>query len=341
MRLAPREETGFSSSEYRYQVLQLCGQVPWTSQRSTLENVLETLIAFRKEWYHHQPFPIPFDVCQSTGLCPDVVLKICEYLLLNESINAFTPSILPLLRDGHSKVHLKHPSKRFVEMLSQNLDPRQVTSLRIADDPRRLRSDLSAFRIFDQLISLTILSDPTACALFGRQNHLPKDYLDDLLLERNLYSYSLSILRQLSSYPITHLHIRCTDDCYDYFWPEDLQRRLVKNSTITSFTFDAECYPLAKSSHHCFVDSTNYIDSALSFVELLVNVRRVRLIVNRYCLEEILEARRWRRLMGECIHLNRVIVQLKDYGDLKQEATSIERELRQFRPGMIFRIKTS
>ena len=122
MRLAPREETGFSSFEYRYQVLQLCDRLPETGQRSTVENVLETLIAFRKEWHRHQSFLVPFDVCQSTGLCSDVVVEICEYLLLDESINAFTTSILPLLRDGYSKVHLNNPSKRFVEMIPRHLD---------------------------------------------------------------------------------------------------------------------------------------------------------------------------------------------------------------------------
>lgn len=159
MRLAPREGTGFSSFEYWSEVLQLCDRLPGTSQRSTVDNVLETLIAFRKEWRHHQPFLVPLDMCQSTGLCPDVFVEICKYLWLYEPIDAFTTSILSLLRGGHSKVHLNNPSKLFVEMIPRHLDPRQVTSLRVTDHPLRSGSDLSALHIFDQVISLTVFNE--------------------------------------------------------------------------------------------------------------------------------------------------------------------------------------
>lgn len=49
MRLAPGEETFSSPVAYECQVLQRCDVLPPTSRRSTLENVLEALIAFRQE----------------------------------------------------------------------------------------------------------------------------------------------------------------------------------------------------------------------------------------------------------------------------------------------------
>jgi hypothetical protein len=174
MQLVPREEAGFSSLEYRYQVVQFCDRLPGTGQRSALENVLETLRTSRQEWHRHQSYLVPFNVCQSTGLCPDVVVEITKYLSLDETINAFSMSILPLLRDGYSKVHLNNPTKRFVEMIPEYLDPRQVTSLRIADDPRRLRSDLNAFHTFNQLTSLTILSERASHRIEQCLNCLPK-----------------------------------------------------------------------------------------------------------------------------------------------------------------------
>ena len=50
---------------------------------------------------------------------------------------------------------------------------------------------------------------------------------------------------------------------------------------------------------------------------------------------------RWQHLISECVHLKRVIVRLMDHGDSEQEPiTNLEEELRQLRPGMIFRMQT-
>ena len=341
MRLAPREETGFSSFEYRYQVLQFRTHLSRTGKGSTLENFLETLITFRKEWLRPQPFLVPSDVCQSTGLCPDVVLKICEYLLLDESINAFTTSILPLLRDWYSKVHLNNPSKRFVEMISQYLDPRQVTSLRIADDPQERRSDLSAFRAFDQLISLTALSERASHRIEQYLYCLPNVRRLSLWLDDEYNSDLLQQLKNLSSYPVTHLHIRCANDCLDYLESANCPLALVKNTTIISFTLDLEYYATGRGAQFRSLNSCHFISSLLRFIKLLVNIRRLRLITTSNHLKSISEVSRWQYILGECAHLNRVIVQLKSHGDFKQEATDMEQELRQFRPEMIFRIITA
>jgi hypothetical protein len=104
----------------------------------------------------------------------DVLIEITKYLSLDESINAFSMSILPLLRQANSKVHLNNSSKRFVEMIPQHLDPRQVTSLRITGDPQRLGYDLSAFRAFDQLVGLTVFSERASHTIEQCLHCLPK-----------------------------------------------------------------------------------------------------------------------------------------------------------------------
>ena len=158
-RHAPREENGSSPAEYQSQVIH-CGDILiQTNTRSTLETVLETLCSFKQELIFHQKLLVPFDITKSTVSCPDVLVEIAEYLSLRDAINAFTTSILPLLRSGYSKVHLNHPSKRLVKIISQHLDSRQVASLHNSDNPHRPGRDLSAFHIFDQLISLTVASE--------------------------------------------------------------------------------------------------------------------------------------------------------------------------------------
>ena len=53
MRRTPREETEFTLLKYQFQILQRCGLVVQTKQRSALENVLGTLKAFREEWHRN------------------------------------------------------------------------------------------------------------------------------------------------------------------------------------------------------------------------------------------------------------------------------------------------
>ena len=291
-------------------------------------------MAFREEWYRHHSCLVPFDVCQLTGLCPDVVVEITKYLWLNESINAFTTSILPLLRDGYSKVHLKNPSKRFVEMIPQHLDPRQVTSIRVTDDPGILGIDFTAFHIFDQLISLTILSER---ALRTIEQCLPNVRRLSLYFDEPLSYNSFYNLLNVPYYPVTHLHMRCASDRCDYYRDRNQQLPMVKNTTITSLTLDLKYYPAGPPTQF---RSPHFLESALSFLELLVNVRRVRLITTSHYLESISRVPRWEQILSRCVHLNRVTVELTNGGDFSEKSKKMEEMLRQFRPGMIYRIKT-
>ena len=81
-------------------------------------------------------------------------------------------------------------------------------------------------------------------------------------------------------------------------------------------------------------------NSSMHFIESLTNVQRVRLIVNRHQIETFLLVNQWKRLIVECPRLDRVIIQLVGTGKFTREVLSIEQELRQLRPGMIFRIKS-
>lgn len=279
-------------------------------------------------------------LCQSTGLCPDVVLEICEYLALDESIDALTTSILPLLRDRYSKVHLNNPSKRFAEMIPRHLDLRQVASLRITDDPQKGRSDLSALRAFDQLISLTVISERASQRIEQCLYCLPSVRRLSLWLDDEYHSNLFQELRNISSYPITHLHIRCASKQLNYHCDANCQPSMRKNFTITSFTFDLEYYAIGRTAPFRSLNSPHFLSSALRFIESLVNIRRVRLITTSDHLQSISEMSRWLHILGECVHLKRVIVQLEGHGDFKPETRHMEQELRQFRPEMTFRIET-
>lgn len=340
MECVSREETDCSLVEYQTEILH-CGDVliP-TNARSSLPTVLEALRTFRQEFIFHEKVLVPFNVGQLTGLCPDVLLEVSKYLYLDEIINAFSMGFLQVLREGYSPVHLKDPSQRFLQIIPQHLDPRQITSLHISDDPRKHMNDLSLLRAFDRLTSLTILSERAECPSFQTQDYAYTFHTSVDYSEEDVESYLLRHLKDLYSLPITHLRVRCTGECNNHFWNRSQQNLVRKNTTIVSVVVDAEYHPSSRHAHWCSIDSIDVIESALLFFESLVNVQQVRLSIHRYYPGVILSVDPWLRVVRACVHLQRVILELENYGNFQQFATDIEQKLRQFRPGLIFRIET-
>lgn len=78
----------------------------------------------------------------------------------------------------------------------------------------------------------------------------------------------------------------------------------------------------------------------MEFLHSLVNVRHVRFITNRFRIETLLEIGQWVKLIGKCLHLERVTIQVMDHVEFMARGKKIEEELRQLRPGVIFRIKS-
>ena len=203
------DQRDFSPFEHRCQILQRCDLLPQTGERSSVEHVLKTLVTFKERWRLSHQFPLPFDVGQSTGLCPDVLVEISKYLSLNDAINAFSLSILSLLRQTHSKVQLINPSRQFLEMIPEHLDSRQVASIRITGDVQRPERDLAALQIFDQLNNVTVVGKRGTKMISQLLRYLPSVRRLSFLLNDDFNSNLFRDLQDPSFHSITHLQIRC------------------------------------------------------------------------------------------------------------------------------------
>ena len=173
MEHATGDQGDFFPFGHQCQVLQRCDLLPQSGQRSSLALVLKALMTFKERWHLSRQFLLPFDIGQSTGLCPDVLVEIAKYLSLNDAIHAFSISILSVLRQAHSKIHLNDPSRQFLEIIPDQLDSRQVASVRMSGDLQRSERDLSAFQIFDQLSNLTVVSERGTHTLSQLLRYLP------------------------------------------------------------------------------------------------------------------------------------------------------------------------
>ena len=344
MQHASGERGRFSPFEYHAEVLQRGDLLIKPQKTSRLEKVLDTLRSFRQEWHRHQQFLVPVDVTEVTGMCPDVWVEITKYLSLNDAINAFSLSILPLLRQAHSKVQLDNPPDRFVQIVGQHLDPRQIASVRIIDDIRRPTRALSAFRMFDQLVSVTVFSEKGNNTIGGLLPYFPTARYVAFWFAFEFDLGLFTNLRHVSSHRMTHLHIHCTGVCFVPFRTGNQQGGSSKNTTITSFILDST-YKTTNWTHRN-VNGTRQVSPSvklpvpMKFIASLSNVRRVRLIVNPDEVQTFLEVDQWEQLISECQHLQRVTIQLVDGGEFTREVVNIERALCRIRPGISFRIKT-
>ena len=342
---ASSERGRFSPFDYHARVLQ-CGDLLIKPQNiSRLEKVLETLRSFRQEWHRHQEFLFRVDVTEATGMCPDVWVEITKYLSLNDAINAFSLSILPLLRQAHSKINLDNPSNRLLQMIGQHLDPRQIASVHIITENRRSSRDFSAFQMFDQLVSVTVFSRKSNNTNGGLLPYFPTARYVSFWFAFEFDFGLLLDLRHVFSHRMTDLHIHCTGVCFVAFRPGNRKGGSSKNTTITSFLFDS-AYKTTNSNHRqpygsLQVSPSEKLPILMKFIAFLSHVRRVRLIVNPEKVQTFLEVDQWQQLISECLHLHRVTIQLADEADFTQQAVNIEQELRRIRPGIIFRIKSA
>ena len=344
-----------ASPEYRCQLLLSSYFLQQTGQRSTPVKVLEILRAFREEFHRHQTPLVAvinqhrtgkidtsymFDVCQSTGLCPDVVIEIARYLSLHDIVNAFSMSILPLLRQAHIKVHLVNPPKLFLETIRTHLDPSQITSLRFDADLLTWARNFSLFQVFDRLISLAVVNGSELCLTGYLLDQLPNVQSLSLWFDGGFNFDGLRSVRSLPSSSITRLHIRCED----YIWihsPRNCRRMRYQhppNPKITSFIFDSPQYRLPDGNGYRRRNSPEVFILPMEFLQSLINVQHVRYRTNRFRIETLLEIEHWKKLLDKCTHLERVTIQVMDPLEFTEQVRGIEEELREFRPGMIFRI---
>lgn len=342
MQHSPRAKRGFSPFDYETRVLLRHDPRDMTRQRLTLEEVLRALQAFSEEWYRNEQFLVSMiDLSQPSRLCSDVLVEISKYLTLDEVINLFSISILSLIRKAHTNVHLSDPSYQFLQIIPRHLDQNRISSVRLPGALLESRYDFSALHAFDQLVSLTLLNPRSLSPLPEMLRLLPTVRAVSLWFADEFY---LGFLQDsFNSYftGVRRLQLRCAGAVCGLCDLDESWCRYTRNTSILSFIFDSGHYPL-HSTPGCRLDPRScFLRSAGEFIRSLVNVRHVRFITDRYQIQTFLQIEQWQKIIRQCTQLDRIVIQLLGDGDFQRHAENIEEDLRQLRPGLRFRIKSS
>lgn len=251
-----RRESGSLLSKYQCEVLQRCDVLPQIEKRSTLENVLETLRIFKQESLRSQQFLVPLDFVRSTQLCPDVVIEVIQYLSLVDTIDAFSLSILPLLREAHARIHLFNPSNPLLQMIGEYLDPRQIVSLRIDENFRISPHNLPIFRTFVQLTTVTLRTQWGTHLIDDLRRCVPNVRRLSIWFDKEIALDRFSLLRVFSSPPIANLQVRSPGNSSVVFLNGYQRQHHVTKTTTTSFVFDTKYNPGHRDEFHRDLNSS-------------------------------------------------------------------------------------
>jgi hypothetical protein len=254
-------------------------------------------------------------------------------------METFSISIVALLRQTNTKIHLVDPSFRLLQIIPGYLDRRQISSVRLSGTFAPTRHDSPPFGPFDQLISLTLFNCQWQHEIGQFTEYFPHLQAVCLWSDHAFNFDQLSRIVSMSFRRITRLKIRCEGVRCDHYMgqPSEDPNRL--NTTVKTFIFDSGHSPLSSKRRCPFYRSCG-LRSIAAFTQSLVNVRRVRLVTSRHQIDEFLGIAAWRQLIAKCVHLDQVTIQLLDEGHFMQKTVKIQRELRRIRPELTFRIKS-
>jgi len=149
-------------------------------------------------------------------LCPEILVEITEYLSLNDAINALSINILQLIRQTDIRVHLVNPSIRFLQMIRQHLNPRQVTSIRLPGSLMESTKDFTSLHVFNELISLSLVNPGPPLSIGPLLAKFPTVHAVSLWYD-NTFRYEIFTVIPSSTFnQITRLEIHCAGTICDH-----------------------------------------------------------------------------------------------------------------------------
>jgi len=264
------------------------------------------------------------DFITKSGLCWDIILEIAKYLTLNDAVQVFSNNILFLLRRNKTKVHLSYSSDRFINMILRTIDPKQIVSLCL--NLVRLHSAIlpSLFN-FTNVISIILLDCERMEQIKECESCFPNLMSTSLWfndnINFNIFSQKLNQLRN----PIKRFEIRCAKIYCTHSLIDSSNKSCKKNLTIEYFILDVSHSVLSSMYTYVQHDESCFFTTIIDLIQYMFNIRYIRLIINKYNLNQFLYFGQWVRLINECHYLKKITIQIM--GNIQQDQQLIE-ELR-------------
>jgi len=235
-----------------------------------------------------------------------MVLKIAEYLSLNDLITTFSFRILPLLP---MKLPIVQPTSEFMRTMIQKINYERIISLRLkADNLISIMEYPSAF-ILSNIIILILdnLQDVN-------QINEMKTFFSNLTCLSLRYEGKVSfhrlgnILNQIQI-PIQRFEIYCTSIACSHNRTELLFIRKI-NPTVETFVLNV-AYTSLSLVNNCVQNYPKCVLRTITdFIKIMPNIQSVYLIINKGNVETLLDVGEWMGLAKICNKLEKITLKV-------------------------------
>ncbi|CAF0992246.1 unnamed protein product [Adineta steineri] len=274
MRKASKESPWLSSSEYEWKSLLTRDRLTRTQEAVTRETLKQELETFDKECHDHEE-TLSFDFSARSGLCSKVMLEIVQYLSLNDIVNAFSSSILPLLYEHETKVHISQTKSTFFKMVLWKIRPEQIVSLRL--NPSSLFPEIPSFMLhsFSNLISLTLVNPMHAGEINKYAFYFPKLICLSLYYDNEANFLEIrSILSQIRE-PIKRFEIHCAGAFCTHYNGYELYQSSLQDWNVEYFLIEIGPLLLPSMSQCIQGFKSCFLATTLQFINTMVNIRHI------------------------------------------------------------------
>lgn len=260
-------------------------------------------------------------------------------------MNAFSPAILPKIKEKKVPVHLDTSSEPFFSALCKQIDHQAIRSLRLNLSPPGISLDLLEYRAFNRLASLHLVNASSSLEVerwirrFPSVTHVSL-WFDDELDLLGIFDEDFRIYSR-----VTHLYVHGSGMRYCRRADWDIDGLVIHCRPIDSVQYcliDLDHYavfPIDDCRQHglaCF------LQQIVTLVQRMVNVQGFQLRVTSHHMQTFLQGEPWQDLILSCERLNKIILHVFDIVQdetLEQRVREIEQELQQLGPNISFRLK--
>ena len=263
-----------------------------------------------------------------------------EYLTLNDIVNSFSFGILPLLWTYKEKLRVVQPSEIFMNGIIQEIDHKNIVSLRLNAIDLRLIMELESSVIFKHIESLTLTDSAAVNSLINLQEYFPN--LQRLCLHYNNKIDSRKLCRIFNQIqiPLKRLEVHGDFVQCSHHRTYPIFTKLSKfNNTVQSFLLHVK--NLVNTCEQGY--DTCFVRTMMDFIETMLSIRDVCFVINEGNMASLLDVNRWQRLIKTCPQLNKVILKvIKNTSqdiELEQKILGSENELNNIRENFKFRVR--
>jgi hypothetical protein len=214
-------------------------------------------------------------------------------------------------------------------MILRTIKPEQIVSLRLNTILYSLTSELASLAGLTNVISLSLLNFHCTYLINKYEEYFPELFRLSLWYDNEVNFNILTTILKHILRPIKRLEIHCSGAiCTHCHW-DPLNTRYANNFTVEYFLIDIGHFPLP-STRECYENHKScFLITTIDLMKKMPNIRHVRVITNKYNLEELLDANEWKSLKNICFKLKTITLEVLgsmiEKEELLQKAMEIQK----------------